>query len=260
MHKIKQFIRKRGIFVVMLLLGLYYGCNALWNLSNTLLFAHEAVRLTATVIDVRQRPFESYTEALRHGNLPWDGDIAYRPIVSFIMPAGIPIRAYSVPDLDNRDYKRGEQVEIITHAHDPNQAHLKRWKFQWGADCMLLAFGLLLGVPSWFILFPRRKSKPAARPRQAPQSAQREQPHRKAPEQVRPRSSVRSSTPSPRNEEPFALSSEPPPPSKKPRAPRKKKADTSDPPQKTRAPRRKKEAAADSPPKPRKSNRKKQAP
>lgn len=255
MHRIKHFIRKRGIFVVLLVLGLYYGCTALWNLSNTLLFTHEAATLTATVIDVRQRPFDSYTEALRHGNLPWDGDIAYRPIVSFIMPAGIPIRAYTVPELDNRDYQRGQQVEIITHAHDPNQAHLKRWKFQWGADSLLLAMSLLLGVPSWFILFPKRKNKPAARTQRAPLPARQEQqPRRKRPEQKKPQTSTE---PSPRMEKPFTLSAEPTAPSPKKRTPRKKNTDSAELPKKPRTPRRKKETSEDAAPTPRKSSRKK---
>ncbi len=162
MEKIKEYIKRRLIFVVMLMTALYFGCLAIWNLSNTLLYVHEAVTLTATVRDMRQRPFESFTEALSYGNMPWNGDIAYTPILSFTMPAGIPIRAHAARDLDNTDYKIGEQVEIITPPYDSNQAHINKWKFLWGADCMRLLLALLLGIPAWLVLFPRKKRSKAA--------------------------------------------------------------------------------------------------
>lgn len=249
MGKIKQFIKRRGIFVIMLLAGLYYGAIALWGLTNTLLYYHEAVVLPATVIDVRQRPFESYSEALEYGNLPWDGDISYRPILTFVMPAGIPIRSYTSPDLDNTDYQRGEQVEVITHPHDPNQAHVKKWKFLWGADFMLLAFAALIGVPSWFVLFPRKQRstgrKPATRPAQP-------KPQPKAPAKAQPQPRR-----APEPEQPtFTLEAEPAP-AKKPRAPRKKKEVDPDAPKKPRAPRKKKEVDPNAPPKPRKPRKKK---
>lgn len=249
MGKIKQFIKRRGIFVIMLLAGLYYGAIALWGLTNTLLYYHEAVVLPATVIDVRQRPFESYSEALKYGNLPWDGDISYRPILTFVMPAGIPIRSYTSPDLDNTDYQRGEQVEVITHPHDPNQAHVKKWKFLWGADFMLLAFAALIGVPSWFVLFPRKQRstgrKPATRPSQP-------KPQPKAPAKAQPQPRR-----APEPEQPtFTLEAEPAP-AKKPRAPRKKKEVDPDAPKKPRAPRKKKEVDPNAPPKPRKPRKKK---
>lgn len=249
MGKIKQFIKRRGIFIVMLLAGLYYGAIALWGLTNTLLYYHEAVVLPATVIDVRQRPFESYSEALKYGNMPWDGDISYRPILTFVMPAGIPIRSYTSPDLDNTDYQRGEQVEIITHPHDPNQAHVKKWKFLWGADFMLLAFAALIGVPSWFVLFPRKQRstghKPASRPAQP-------KPQPKAPAKAQPQPRR---APEP-EQSTFTLEAEPAP-AKKPRAPRKKKEVDPDAPKKPRAPRKKKEVDPNAPPKPRKPRKKK---
>ena len=242
-------MKRRGIFILMLLAGLYYGALALWGLTNTLLYYHEAVVLPATVIDVRQRPFESYSEALKYGNLPWDGEISYRPIVTFVMPAGIPIRSYTSPDLDNVDYQRGEQIEIITHPHDPNQAHVKKWKFLWGADFMQLAFAALIGLPAWFILFPRKRRsagrKVTSRPAQSkpqPKAPAKPQPQpRRAPEPERPA---------------FTLEAEPAP-AKKPRAPRKKKEVDPDAPKKPRAPRKKKEVDPNAPPKPRKPRKKK---
>lgn len=248
MNKIKQFIKRRGIFVLMLLAGLYCGATALWGLTNTLLYYHEAVTLPATVRDVRQRPFESYSEALRYGNLPWQGEIAYRPILTFVMPAGIPIRAYTAPDWDNTDYRSGEQIEIITHPHDPNQAHVNKWKFLWGADCMLLGLATLLGLPAWFVLFPRKRRvagrKPAARPtqQQKPRPQAQPQPRR---------------TPEPESSD-FTLSADDqPPPAPKKRAPRKKKEADPDAPKKPRAPRKKKEVDPNAPPKPRKQRKKK---
>ncbi len=236
MSKFKQFIKRRGIFVLMLLAGFYYGCMALWGLTNTLLYYHEAVTLPATVIDVRQRPFESYTEALHYGNLPWQGEIAYRPILTFVMPAGIRINSYAAPDWDNTDYKIGEQVELITHPHDPNQAHVNKWKFLWGADCMLLGVALVLAVPSWLVLFPhkRRKNTPGAikKKKKEPQQKRKDAPA-------------------------FTLQNDEPPAPQQPRSPRRKKDADPDAPKKPRAPRKKKEVAPNAPAKPRKPRKKK---
>lgn len=224
MEKIKEFIKRRLVFVIMLMAALYFGGLAIWNLSNTLLYVHEAVTLPATVRDMRQRPFESYTEALSYGNLPWDGDIAYTPILSFTMPAGIPIRAHVARDLDNTDYKIGEQVEIITPPYDSNLAHINKWKFLWGADCMRLLLALLLGLPAWLVLFPRkhRKATPKAKKQASSQSSasRKQQPAEKAPRKKQSSSSTSSSS--------------------APRAPRKKKQQSSESPEKPRRSRRKK--------------------
>ena len=229
MEKIREFIKRRLVFVVMLMTALYFGCLAIWNLSNTLLYVHEAVTLTATVRDMRQRPFESFTEALSYGNLPWNGDIAYTPILSFTMPAGIPIRAHVARDLDNTDYKIGEQVEIITPPYDSNLAHINKWKFLWGADCMRLLLALLLGVPSWLVLFPRKKRCKAAPKAKKPASSQsstsrKQQPAERAPKKKQSAASSDSTS--------------------TPRAPRKKKQQSSESPEKPRRSRKKKAADA----------------
>lgn len=239
MFKLLQFIKRRGIFILMFLSGLYFSCSALWGLTNTLLYYHEAVKLTGTVRDVRQRPFESYTEALSHGNLPWQGDVAYRPILTFIMPAGITIRAYTSPDLDTSDYRRGEQVEIITHPHDPNQAHVNKWKFLWGADCMKLSFGILLAVPSWLVLFPLKKRSSQRKSTPRPRT---QQPNTHSQTQARQ---------APKPEQTF-FAQEPLHAAEKPRTTQRKRGSNPDSPKKTRAPRKKKETAPEAQPKARK--------
>lgn len=236
MGKLLQFIKRRGILIVMLAAGLYCTGLALWNLGNTLIYKHKAVVLTATVLDVRQRPFESWSEALHYGNLPWEGDIAYKPILTVTMPNGIRIRALTAPDLDNQDYQLGEQVELVTHPYDPNQAHVHKWKFLWGADTMLLGLGALLTIPSWLILFPRRKRQAAPTAKRTARPQQRRQP-------------------AAQHEEPFTLANDTPEP-RKPRAPRQKKAASGDAPAKPRAPRKKKETDPNAPAKPRKPRKK----
>ncbi len=253
MGKIKQFIRRRGILVLMLLAGLYYGCLALWNLSNTLLYVHEAEVVTATVADVRQRPFESYSEALRYGNLPWNGDVAYKPILAFSMPGGFSTRAFTAPDLDNTDYTRGEQLQLIAHPLNPTNCHVYKWKFLWGADCMLLGFALAMGIPAWLVLFPRKKRKTGSI------TATRKTPPRPQPTIHRESPRKTSLVPQAAEDAPFVLQEEPAAP-KKTRAPRKKKETDSAPPKKPRAPRKKKEADPSAPPKPRKPRKKKTSP
>ena len=236
MGTIRQFIKRRGLIILMLLLGVYFSGKAIWNLSNTLLFAHEAVIVQATVKDVRQRPFESAAEALSYGNFPWNGEVAYRPILTAVMPNGLRIPPFTAPDLDNTDYQRGEQVELITLPHNPNSARVNKWKFLWGADCMLLATGLLLGLPAWFILFPRKR-RTATNRRPAPAKA----------------TAAPAKTPAPQASEPRATAAS------KTRAPRKKKEADPDAPKKPRAPRKKKEVNPNAPPKPRKPRKKKTA-
>lgn len=152
MNRIKQYIYRRGILWLMLLCGLYCMGLALWRLAQTAVFFHESITLTGLVIDVRQNHFNSQLEALAHGNMSWSGDISYQPIVAFIMPGGITIPRRDMPDLDNTDYTLGQQVEIITLPHDPNTAHIKKWKFLWGGHCLLLGFGVLSSLPSWLLI------------------------------------------------------------------------------------------------------------
>jgi len=208
----------------MLLGGLYCVGLALWNLSQTAIFAHEAILLQGTVADVRQSHFQSQIEPLAHGNLSWAGDVSYQPIVSFVMPGGIRIPAHSMPDLDNADYRIGQSVEVITMPHDPNQAHIHKWKFLWGGDCILLGAGALLGLIGRLSLrrspakrqAPTRTPKDKAAPHSRPDPPQ-EQPRRTQPVPTPAKASATPTPSAPPAQEPAA---EP----KKRRAPRKKKS------------------------------------
>lgn len=152
--------KRRLLPVVLLLSGLYCCGVSLKGLGQTAVFLHESATVKARVTDMVQCPFESYTQALQHGNLPWDGDIAYRATVSFTLPTTpvpIDIKHLQLPDLDNCDYRIGQEVDVIVPLTDPARAHLYRWKFLWGAHCLLLLFGLLLTGSAYFLLRRRKK-------------------------------------------------------------------------------------------------------
>lgn len=195
-------IKKRSIlYLLMLAAGLYCAATALWHLARTAIFVHEATVVPAVVVDMKNRPFESCTEALSHGNLPWDGDVAYQPYISCTLPTEphpIPIRKLPVNDLDNQDYTTGQEIEVILPLEDPAQVHIYRFKFLWGGDSMLLLTGLALGAAGYLPLRRRKRSKKTAKPTQnAPKPA-----------------------PKPVEEEPFQLESTPAPKKKRTRKPK----------------------------------------
>lgn len=223
--------------ILILLGGMYATGLALWHLALTAIFVHEAVYIPARVVDSTNRPFEGLVEQLRHGNLPWDGDTAYHPHVSYIL-FGNTITDKELPDLDNREYPDGEAVEIILHPQETHRRHISKFKFLWGGDLLLLALGGgLLGV---FRLTRRRKPRHAR-----PTAAHKPEPRRAA-----------APPPAPAEAQPERTPEEPPPaaPRKRRRkstgnssssTPRKKKAqDTADKPKKTT---RRRKKAADTP-------------
>lgn len=221
MNRAKQYLRRRGIFWLMLAGGLYCAALALWNLGQTAIFAHKAITLPGTVVDVRQSHFDTQLQPLRYGNLSWAGDVSYQPIVAFDMPGGIRIRRRNMPDLDNEDYQLGQPVEVITLPHDPNQSHIHKWKFLWGGDCLLLSVGLLLGLPAWLIL-RYCPYTPKARPQTARAAAKPASKQASAPA-AQPAKTTPTTAPQGNREEPFQLSSTPPEHPKR-RSSRQKKA------------------------------------
>lgn len=161
--RIKRFLIRAGIT----LLGVYCCGYALWNMGKTAIFLHESTVVKARVVDMVQYPFDSYAQAMAHGNLPWEGDTAYQVTLDFTLPTNpvaIHIPKMQMPDLDNRDYGIGQEVDILVPLTDPARAHLYRWKFLWGADCILLLFGLVMGCTG-YLLLRRRRRKSSSAPR-----------------------------------------------------------------------------------------------
>lgn len=150
MGSFRQRLFHRGVLIFLLrAAGVCCVGAAFYNLAKTAVYVHQSIVVPATVQDVRRCYFNSQAEALSHGNLSWAGDVAYQPVTAFDMPGGIRIRRLEMPDLDNEDYHCGQQVEVITPPHDPNKAHLYKWKFLWGGDCILLGMGLMLCACGW---------------------------------------------------------------------------------------------------------------
>ena len=149
---------------LLLLGGLYAAGTALWRLGEAAVFVHEAVVLPGVVVDVRERPFEDFWEAMQHGNWPWEGAVAHQPHVRYEF-AGLPRVDSTLPDLDNRDYDRGQAVEVILHPQKPHERHLNKTKFIWGRHLIQLGLGLAM-LLLWRLMRPRRRQsvvKQAAR-------------------------------------------------------------------------------------------------
>lgn len=210
MPSIKQVLRRYALPVAALLLGAYTIGASLWELGKTALYVHNATVLNGVVTDVRQRPFESQTEALEHGNLCAADATAYQPFVTFTLPAGITINK-AMPDLDCDDYTLHQSVEIITHPHDPNQAHVYKGKFLYGWSLMKLAGGIVLFLPAVLILRKRRTGKRTHQ--KANTGTHAAQPSKKSPR--------REASLKPAEEDEFTLEAPVPTPTKKRRSPRK---------------------------------------
>ena len=222
---------------LILLFGLYAIGQALWNLSCTAMYVHEAERIPGIVTDVRMRPFSGYVEMLSHGNLPWDGDTSYQPHVRYTY-SGVPIVDTTLPDLDNRNYANGEEVEIILHPQKPHLRHLNRAKFLWGGDVLLLlAGGLCVG---FFRLIRKRRRR--QKPGHTPAKQENKPSHKQPTQQAAP---------------PAPAPTEAPAPKEEPAAPKKRRrksgaakasAATDKPEKKPRAPRKSAKAAAENSP------------
>lgn len=126
-----------------LLAGLLLLGTSLYQLLRTAMYVHESVIVTATVTDVRVQPFESTLQALRYGNAALGDTPSYQPIVRYTVPNGLVINRL-MTDADDTDYTIGQQVQVITPALDPSQAHIYKWKFIWGWECLQLGSGLML--------------------------------------------------------------------------------------------------------------------
>lgn len=219
--------RKTGIVancikIIMMLTGVFYTLQALWGMCLTAMFMHESIVVPATVVDIRQRTFDSTKEALRNGNLSTAGDTAYLPIVAFRLPSGIGFNKFEITTPDNESYAIGQQVELITYPYNPNEPEHATWqpdavrvykaKFLWGGDALLLLFSLSLCGIAWLALH-KKTPRTAAQPKKAAPQSHTPQPR---------------TTQRPREEEdepPFTLTADAPTAPKKKRAPRKKKTE-----------------------------------
>ncbi len=188
MKSLRHRLRYAAISAALLLLGLWLAGSALWQLGRTAMYVHESVVVTGTVVDVRQKPFESWAETLGKGNWSCPGDISYQPIVRFTLPGGINAIRLDLA-ADNVDYNLGQEVSIISPPTQPGKAHIYRWKFLWGAVCMRLGVGALLTLTGYALLRRLKGKSPAAArnngksapraPRQEPASAPTKTPRRK---------------------------------------------------------------------------------
>ncbi len=165
----------RKLFTIaLLLMGLYAAGSALWQLGNTVIFVCKAQKVPAVVVDATERPFESIFEMLEHGNMPWEGQTAYHPHLRYNL-FDRPITDTTLPDLDNRDYANGQQVELLVHPQNTHMRHINEAKFLWLGNLTLLGCGGLMLWLGWRVL--RRRGKTGAqRPAKDSGQAPRQQP------------------------------------------------------------------------------------
>lgn len=134
--------RRRVLFIMLLLGGIFLAGDALLGLGRTAFFVHKAEIVSGVVTDARERPFEGWGEMLTHGNFPWEGNIAYRPIVRFSIDGHAAV-ADRLPDLDTHAYPNGERVELLYHRPTAS-IRINRFHLLWGGDLIQLAGGCIL--------------------------------------------------------------------------------------------------------------------
>lgn len=152
-------------------LGLYLSGLSLWRLVQTATFMRTSSTVIAVVEDVRQRPFESISEALTHGNLAWGGSTAYQPIVAFTIADGRRVRL-ALPDLNNDDYAMRSELEVRVPLHDFTKAREYRNSSLWGGSLADLVIGLLCAWLGYILLKIRKRTaqRAASRPPSGPTS------------------------------------------------------------------------------------------
>ena len=134
--------RRHILFAILLLGGIFLAGDALLGLGRTAFFVHKAEVVSGVVTDARERPFEGWGEMLAHGNFPWEGDTAHRPIVRFSIDGHAAV-ADRLPDLDTHAYPDGEQVELLYHRPTAT-TRINRFHLLWGGDLIQLAGGCIL--------------------------------------------------------------------------------------------------------------------
>ncbi len=219
-------LRNYLISLATMALGLWLAGSALWQLARTAVFVHESVVVTGTVLDLRQKPFESWAETIGQGNWSMPGDISYQPIVRFTLPGDIDAIRLDL-EADNEDYRIGDTISIISPPGQPGKARINRWKFLWGASCLRLTAGALLtlmGYGLWRRLRGRRPAAPAPARAQKP-AARQPEPEAKAPARRRKSASAEGgSTPRRRKKSESSSSTQETAPKKPRRRSSKKKA------------------------------------
>ncbi len=221
--------RLRNILLSLCLLGmgLWLAGTALWQLGRTAIYVHEAVVVPGTVIDVRQKPFESWSETLGQGNWSWPGDVSYQPHVRFMLPGGINAIRLDL-EADNEDYRIGQEVSIISPPSQPGKAHLNRWKFLWGANCLRLGTGALFSLIGYALLRRLRGKRRAAAKSASTTSTSANTPARRKRKSASTAAEAGSPTPRRRRKTQADAPAEAPAP-KKPRRSRRKKAQEQSP-------------------------------
>ncbi len=157
----------RKLFIAALLLtGLYASGMGLWRLGSTLVFVSKAQKVSAVVVDATERPFESIFEMVEHGNMPWEGGTAYHPHLQYKL-FGRTITDTTLPDLDNRDFSNGQQVELLIHPQNTHIRHINEAKFLWLGNLEMLGSGLLMLLLFRCLQRCRRKAveRPVEKPR-----------------------------------------------------------------------------------------------
>lgn len=143
--------------------GLLVLCFSLYHVVGTAVYVKEAIVVPGVVVDVRQKPFDSTSDALLGGNWAMAGDVSYQPHVRFSLPNGLVINRL-MTDAGNHDYTIGQAIEVITMPQDPSTARIHQWNFLWGGSvftaiigaCLLIS-GLLLRIGT--IQAPVKKAK-----------------------------------------------------------------------------------------------------
>ncbi len=174
-------LRYAAAALALLLLGLWLAATALWQLGKVAVFDYKAVVVPGQVVDVRQKPFEDWSETLGEGNLAMPGDVSYQPWVRFTLPGGISAFRADLP-ADTQDYAVGQMLDIICLPDNPASARLNKGKFLWGAGSLRLGAGVILTLIGSILLRRLKGRRPAAPAADAPKPKQQGKGKKKSPD------------------------------------------------------------------------------
>ena len=174
---IKQLAGKRA-YRLFLIAGIILSCLAVYKLLRTAMYIQECVVVSATVTDVIQKPFETTGDALKNGNLALGGATSYQAIVRYTLPNGLIINR-QMTDADDTDYAIGQQVEVVTPELDPSKAHINKWKFIWGWECMQLGAGAVLLLLGFLLSERKTASEKNAKSGKSPRTNKKKTPGNK---------------------------------------------------------------------------------
>jgi len=124
------------------------------NLARTSIFYIQSEGSHARVSDVREGTVDDFSMMLPSGELLWQGDSYYRPLVRYTHPRTQNIHVLELPDASATDYAIDAELALRVSMDDEKLVRESHGFFLWGRSLFMTSFGLL-SMLIFYILFRR---------------------------------------------------------------------------------------------------------